>query len=251
MYIRKANFMICFTYLLFLVWTFSAYAQIDPDHQYQNRDNRYSEGIKLPPSSIYGIELISALVNYDEPVEQFPEEFKLQFYLPGPVEVFLTVRELDYNYYYWLDEIDQSWNPKNYNTFKWPTQYVIKPFGINIHELGALARLSNPDPGATEEVAPVILYHSQIPDVLEGEYMFTFKTSGNAAVICSIYDWKTEERVFTRTFPLKRGERPFTFRWNGSQAEEGYYRLEIGGQLLDSGDWFGKTVIFYHKPRKG
>ena len=78
------------------------WAQVDL--QYQQRGDRY-EGVKPKPVSGYDIELISVLADYQEPHEGegFPKRVTLRFYLAGDDAVHLTVRELDYRAYYWLD----------------------------------------------------------------------------------------------------------------------------------------------------
>ena len=160
------------------------------DVQYQNRGNRY-EGLKLKPVAGYDIELISVLVDYHESPTALQEEMKVQFYLAEDVKVFLTVRELDYKYYYWMDRIKPKppWSKGYQNTFHWPTKTILKKLGenIDVYDFGVLARIGNAKPKAKERIAPVILYHSQLPSTVEG-YRFTFKTAGDARLSCMVFD---------------------------------------------------------------
>src|SRR5262249_10256972 len=156
--------------------------------EYQNRGNRY-EGVKPKPVSGYDIELISAIVDYKEEVVQLPERLKVQFYLKQPSKVYLTVRELDYTYYYWMARVQRA-QPCRLgfdNAFDWPTREVIQSLGhITMYDLGVVARLDKLEPSKSELVAPVIFYHSHIPTVIQG-YLFTFKTSGDARLTCVVY----------------------------------------------------------------
>jgi hypothetical protein len=98
-------------------------------------------------------------VDYKEEGTQMPERFKVKVYLAQPSEVHLTVRELDYKYYYWMDKVQPAkpWQPGFDNVFDWPTREVIQQLGkINMYDLGVVARLGNTNPSIVERVAPAI-----------------------------------------------------------------------------------------------
>lgn len=235
--------------ILFALFTWTSFAAAQTHMQYQDRGNRY-EGIKSRPVSGYNIELISARVDYKEKTEQVPKRFKVKFYLEKASKVYLTVRELDYKHYYWMDKVQLSkvWAQGFDNTFEWPTEVVIQRLDeINMYSLGVVARLKNPKPGMVEQVAPVILYHSHVPSTIEG-YLFTFKTNAEARLTCSIYKAGETDPVFTSTFRRQRAGRPFTVRWNSSLAQEGPYQLLITGYLLKTNDSIDQTVRFFHQP---
>jgi len=190
------------------------------------------------------------LVNYKEETKQMPGRFKMKFYLKGPSLVYLTVRELDYKYYYWMDKVKPHvpWRTGFQNVFEWPTQDVIQQLKeIKMYDLGAVARLEKPEPGKVEQIAPIILYHSQFPPTIKG-YLFTFRINGDARLTCYVYKEGEVEPVSGQIFPRKRGGRPFTISWEGSTAEEGSYKLVIRGYFLDNNDPVDQTVQFYHQP---
>ncbi len=148
--------------------------------QYQDRGNRH-EGIKGKPVSGSDVELISARVNYTDEVQQVPLRLKVKFYLVQPSEVYLTVRELDNTYYYWMDNVRPAkpWQSGFGNVFAWPTQDVIQTLEqlkMNPYGLGVVARLGDSEPRMKERVAPVIFYHARFPAVVKG-YLFTLRTS--------------------------------------------------------------------------
>lgn len=220
------------------------------DLEYQNRGNRY-EGIKHKPISGYDIELISAIADYKEPVTYFPARFRIKLYLNRAENVFLTIRELDYKHYYWMDKIKPatSWKSGFDNMFSWPTKTVIQNLeSLNLYDLGVVARLGQPEPRQKEDIAPLILYHSKLPTEVTG-YLFTFKTSNDARLSASVHKHVSAEAIFTQNFLRQPANRPFTVHWNSSGIAEGDYTLIVGGFFLNTSDEIMQTLHFYHQPK--
>ena len=223
-------------------------ALAQPGMQYQDRGDRF-EGIKPKPVSGRDLDLISVLVNYKEETKVTPNECKVQFYLEQESKVYLTIRELNYKYYYWLDKVQakKPWRTGYQNVFKWETETVIQKLdGLDLNDLGAVARLGKSVPSQIEQVAPVILYHDKPPSIIDG-YLFTFKTASDAKVNCKIFKEGELKHVFARSFPRKRGGRAFTIRWDSIEATEGSYKLTVSGYFLDDNFPFEQTVVFYHQ----
>lgn len=242
--------LVLLTLCVILVWSSTSWAQFEL--QYQNRGNRH-EGIKPKPVSGYDLELISVMADYEEPSSTLPETLKLQFFLEDQsTDLYLTVREIDYRYYYWMDQIQPSpsWTSGFGNIFEWPTHSVLKALdrNMNPYDLGVLARLGSPMPSRIEHVAPVILYHSKGPATIDG-YLFTLKPNGNARISCSIYREQESEPLWTQTFRRKIAGRPFTVTWNTKGAKEGSYTFVVTGFFLDTNRPLNQTIHFYHRPR--
>lgn len=202
-------------------------------------------------SSGYDIELLSVRADYEERADPIPDTFKVRFYLNQDSDVYLTVRELEYKYYYWMDKIKppKPWKKGGWNEFEWSTQKVIQQLGqLKMYDLGVVARLEREEPSKAEQVTPVIFYHSQPPDTIKG-YLFTFKTNGDAWLNCLVYKEEEKEPVFTQIFRRQGGGRPFTVKWDSSKASEGSYRLVIKGYFLNTNDPINQIVHFYHKPK--
>ena len=175
---------------------------------------------------------------------------KAQFYLAQLSQVHLTVRELDYRYYYWMDRVQpaQPWRLGFDNAFDWPTREVIQQLGqITMYDLGVVARLDKSVPSKSERVAPVIFYYSELPPVIKG-YLFTFKAGDDARLTCAVYKDGESEPLFTQIFQRQRGGRPFTVRWDSAQAGQGSYRLVLRGYFLETNTPIDQTVTFYHQP---
>jgi hypothetical protein len=222
------------------------------DLSYQKRVNR-SEGIKAKPVSGFDIELLSAQVDYPEHADKLAERFYARFYLQHPTRVFLTVRELDYKHYYWLDNIEPSskWRVGFDNVFDWPTKDVIGQLsGLTIGDLGTVARLDSAQPQAIERVAPVVFYQSQYPAVVSG-YRFAFKLRDDAKIKAMIYADKGGDGVAVQSLAPQRGGRPFWIKWDlaGSAPPEGAYKLVVSGYVLNTNDPINQIVQFYHQPR--
>lgn len=247
MYLKKPILIVGFTLLLLIAHGPSSVAQ--RGIEYQNRGNRY-EGIKPRPVSGYDIELISALVNYREETERIPQQFKIKFYLDQPSEVHITVRELDYKYYYWMDKVrpPENWRCGFDNVFEWPTEDVVQRLeGIKMYDLGIVARLGKQVPSKVEQVAPIIFYHSHYLPTIE-RYLFTFKTGLNARLTCYVYEKEGKEPLCIEHFRRVRGGRAFTFRWDSSGSAEGFYKIVITGYLWYTNEPIDQTVHFYHQP---
>ena len=237
-----------FTALASRTWEWTAYAQAGVD--YQDRGDRY-EGVRPRPVSNYDIELISALVDYQEPAASLPATLKVRFFLPDRMDVHVVVRELDFRQYYWLDRAKprQPWGRGFGNEFAWPTDAVLRklPQAVALSELGVLARLGRPEPSADERVAPVILYHTQPPRTVTA-YLLAFKTSADARVVYSVFR-EGESTAVLREGPLRpRGGRPFVIQWNASKAAAGSYRVVLEGHTLDTNRLLQQTVRFTHEP---
>ena len=222
------------------------------DLSYQKRGNR-SEGIKAKPVSGFDIELLAAQASISDETDKLGERFYARFYLEQPNPVFLTVRELDYKYYYWLDNIEHtgSWQAGFGNVFDWPTKDVVSQLGnLRMSDLGVVARLDNPQPRAIEKIAPVVFYQSQPPAKIEG-YQFAFKLREDAKVKAVIYSEKSDEGTVVQPLGPQRGGRPFWIKWNLSNTNvpEGAYKLVVSGYLLSTNDPLNQVVRFYHQPR--
>jgi len=225
-----------------------ALAQIEL--QYQNRGDRH-EGIKPKPVKGTDLELISVLVDYQEPISKVPDQLKIKFFLETDQPVYITVRELDYRHYYWMDQIKppQPWNVGQFNTFTWSTKTVLKALDRNLdpYDLGILARMDIKNPSRVEHIAPVILYHSDEPTLVEG-YLFTLKPNENARLFVSIVNEENSETIWKQVFRRKVAGRPFTVKWDATESQEGPYRFVVKGFSLHTNRPLNQTVRFYHRP---
>jgi len=230
-------------------------AQTDLDYQARNQEQlgNWKEGIKPKPVGGSNVELISVLSDYQEPLPagNFPKSVKLQFYLDQTHEVFLTVRELDYRTYYWLDKVQpaRSWAKGFQNIFAWPTDPVLQQLTpqLDLYDLGALIRLDAQTTSSIERVAPGVLYHSTSPSKIDG-YFFTLKTGEDARLMAIITQEDTGKEVESQTFRRKRAGRPFTIHWEAKDAEPGLYKLNITGFSLSTNQTLSKEIHFFHQP---
>ena len=249
---HRSNMITLIAFLSFLL-TFLSFEARAEKWLYQDRGNR-NEGIKSRAISSSDIELISALVDYREQTVQLPKQLKIRFYLRQSNEVYVTIREIDNRYYYWMDEIEPftPWRKASYNEFVWPTkdvlQHIVQRMGpMNMYDLGAVARLGSNKPQPKENVAPIIFYHTQLPARIEG-YLFTFKIGNDARIQADVYRGTSKDSLFTQTFRRQRYDRPFTVHWKSKEHSEGEYKIIVGGYFLDSGRHFAGEVHFYHQP---
>jgi hypothetical protein len=231
---------------LVLVAALPLLAQYDPKLQYQNRGNRH-EGLKPKPVSGYDVELLSALVEHREPFTTWPPEMHLQFYLPAPQPVAITIRQpRPKTYYYWLDQAKppSPWKPQAWNDFSWRTDTVLQHLSqVTPDDLGAVVRLGGGGPAKIETVAPAALFHGRAPKTAAG-YRFTFKTNGRAFVTARIF--RDDQEVYLRRQNEEKAGSPFTLAWDAGQAPQGDYRLVLSGYFSDNTP-LAKEVRFHHR----
>jgi hypothetical protein len=222
---------------------------------YQNR-GAYSEGIRTAPSTGPGLDLIAAVVDYREPYANLPQSFRALFYLPSSDPVYLTLREIDTRYFYWLDNVRQpGWQAGRSNLFEWATATVIrslnwkqKPLGLD--DLGATARLGRSTPGKLEVVAPVALYHSRPPQSAES-YRFVFLPSERMRLEFKVFAEAKSTPLDRQLFPTVLSRQPHTVIWTAGSAPDGWYRLLIDGYALSNNARVDGVVRFYHSRRLG
>lgn len=225
------------------------WAQAELDYQMRASADygEYYEGRQ--PKLVAGedIQLISVLVDHQEPAPQLPDQLRVKFYLPRPETVYLTVRERSYKWYYWLKKV--KWQAKATSEFVWPTDLVLRRLdrNMNMYNLGVVVRVNRSTPGRTEEVAPAILYHTEPPKRIEG-YLFTMKTNRDARMFCKVIQGEQGEPVDTQVFQYLPGRQPFTVRWDAADAPMGNYTLVCQGYFLNNNDPVQQTIRFYHKP---
>ncbi len=230
---------------------------LDQKMKYQLREiegskKKYYEGVKLEPVSGYRIELISAMVYYEEKAEQIPDLFKVRFFLQQPSEVQLIVREHGTNYH--MDQVtpERPWRQGCHNAFDWSTGRVIKELnikeGVQMHDFNMVARLGKADPSSEEHVAPLLFYHSKCPPEI-GAYVFTFKIGSHSSLAYKIFNEESGKEVFSpkQKDHKVRGGQLFSMLWDSSKDETGIYRLVVTGYLLHDNSPLTQTVRFYHR----
>jgi hypothetical protein len=220
---------------------------LQSDLQYRDRGDRY-EGVRSFPISDK-IELLSAMVDYEEPVTKFPDYFKLRFYLNENAPVSLTVREINNRSNYWLDKVKKpaGWHLGFNNEFQWPTDEVIKPLkNIGLYDLGTVVELSMNTPESEIQVAPSILFHSQPPKSVNA-YLFSFKVGRRAEVTWHVSKDDARAPDLETSSVFVRGGVARTIRWNAANMKDGRYQLRITISFTTNGQRVSKVIHFYHR----
>ncbi len=218
---------------------------------YKDRGNR-CEGVHPQNVSSYEIELISAMA-YREQAKKLPKFFdlKIKFCLPKRRnDIYVKVRELEYEHFYRMDKPNISLNKGCGNFFEWSNKTVIEKLtGLKISDLGALVRLGNQSSSIEEEVAPVIFYHGSSPNKIS-EYSFIFETNRDAKFKYFIIDEKAGKEIVPKKkrHLLTKSNKPFKIKWkNASSSRNGFYTLNLEGHFANNGDEIYQSVRFYHR----
>jgi len=219
--------------------------------EYQKRAQRY-EGIRPKPVSGYDLELVSARVDYMENASQVGERLAVKFFLERIADTYLTVRELDYKYYYWLDRVTPAspWQAGFGNVFEWSTADVVRQIpGLRLSDLGVVVRLGKAQPSSVETVAPVIFYQSNPPEHVTG-YVFSFRLRDDASITSTIFREGADAPMEVKRFARQSGGTVVSVKWDASSPSigAGRYRLVLRGYVLDTNAPIAQTVQFYHQP---
>ncbi len=216
---------------------------------YQKRGS-YWEGTKAKPVNSLGLELISAVVDYQDQPDRLGTDFHARFFLKDPAPVCLVARERDNRRFYWLDQISpqQPWVAGYGNEFVWPTSPVIKSLNLKLYDLGVLVRLGCDQSTADERVAPVVLYQSQAPKDVSG-YVFTFKMSEGLNLKAKIFTGTGDQPIYQQDLGNKSGPGIFDVVWSAQDRPEGDYILAVSGYRLSNNDKVYQAVHFHHQPR--
>lgn len=220
--------------------------------QYQDRGDRY-EGIKSRPVGGQGLELVSALADTQDDSSSLPSYLAIGFFLPQNEDVHITVRELRYRTYYWLDRVrpEKPWQAGSINVFSWPTATVIEHLEhLTPDDLGVVVTLGKDTTSLAQSVTPSMLFSSGSSPVARG-YLFTLRTRTRARVACRIYRTRGTEVLAHQSYDPVLGDMPFTFRWDARQTDGGWYELHVSGYQISDNQPIKKVVRFYHHKALG
>jgi hypothetical protein len=228
------------------------------DLVYQSR-GKYSEGIRATPSTGPTLDLVAALVDYQEklPSSPLPPSFRAMFYLPDTRPLFLTIREINPRYYYWLgDLLPTGWQTLQSNRFAWPTNEVIRSLNwddggpLSLSDLGAIARLGNETPSELEVVAPVALYYSHAPESIDG-YRFVFQPSRQMRLQFQVFPSESSKALETQAVATVLANAPYAVTLKTGKWADGWYRLVGTGHAVSNDAVVNIEVRFYHYARLG
>jgi hypothetical protein len=227
-----------------------AFPSPEADVYYSLRGDRW-EGLRSKIVGGLDIELISAAIFHDENLSSLPDNISLGFFLKKLTPVFITVRELNYKKYYWLDRVSPA-SPwvAGMNQFRWETAPVLKRVQpLPLVELAFLVRLDKPDASLNEHVAPSVLYSAAKPDKVR-DYVFSFRTGEAAEIRWFIErsDGGPTRIASSRTSLRSHGQRAFAIHWQSAEAPPGLYRLVLNGTNESDNKAWTQRVSFYHQP---
>ena len=217
---------------------------------YQKR-GRYFEGTRGSASTGVPLDLIAAMVDYREPYSSLPPRFQAVLWVPRNEPVYLTVREIEPEHYYWLDnaEPERGWQAGTLNWFQWPTGAVIRYLNhLALNNLGAVAQLGGEDRSKPETVAPVALYHSRPPAEALG-YRFVFRPLAGVHLTFTVMaDGSTTPVANPQVLPQMTAGEAQTITWKSAGWPEGWYRLSASGYRLSDNTPVDRRIRFYHRP---
>ena len=229
---------------------------IDNDLEYRFRGDR-SEGIIQPKKSGNSIELMSALVDYQEESSTIPASLAVRFFLKEPTTASVSVRGLAVAQSYWMNNVHPktNWKTGFGNEFRWPTSAVIQKLKDlkNMYDLGVLVCLGQSCETTDDlivTVSPAIFYYSSTPRSISA-YRFTFKPISHESLTFTLYqDVNGDAKgapITSQVFSDVDPGVPFNV-FVGAPPHVGWYQLQVIGLKRFSKENVSKTVRFYHSP---
>jgi hypothetical protein len=209
-----------------------AQPEIPLRYRYQKWEDRW-EGIQAGyQAGGERLELISATIRADLPVAKKPQKLFVRFSLDKPLNIAITVRAPEENY--WMEPIDET-GRKNFkgrpglNRFSWDGRVVryLKKTAKDLYALAAIARA-----GPVRTLVPVLLYDSSpLPETLKVQgYEFTFLPNADVDIN---YEIKAPDGKPLISDDLKGMPRDhmFTIPWESKDFEDGEYQLVINASF--------------------
>jgi hypothetical protein len=196
--------------------------------------------------------LISAMVDYQEPVERLPDKLQVQFFLEKADTVDIRVREIEQKYFYWLDTVKPTkpWVNGAHNQFSWDTGPVLQVLNsrMNMYALGMVIELTPSSRADIDhQIAPPIFFAEALPSRIAA-YRFDLKPGENALLNISIDQGTGTDSVYSTRVRRAVGGRPVPIIWDVDQADPGFYRLVVEGYFLSTGNSILQRFGFVHQP---
>ncbi len=237
----------CLVLLLGFPGTGSAQVELG----YQSRGT-YNEGVRGKPVGGEDLVLISAMVDYQEPVNELPDKLQVQFFLEQADTVDIQVREIEQKYFYWLDTVKPTkpWIKGAHNHFSWGTTLVLQVLNsrMNMYALGIVIKLTPSKRADIDyQVAPPVFFSQTLPSRIAA-YRFDLKPGENALLNISIDQGSGTDLVYSTRVRRAVGGRPVPIIWNVDQADPGFYRLVVDGYFLNSNAPILRRIGFIHQP---
>jgi hypothetical protein len=215
---------------------------------YHDRGDRY-EGIRSNSVSAYDIDILSFITDYVEG-HVLPDTLRVAFHLPRSKPPFLTVREIDFDYSYWMDRARprRPWKDESLNVFSWPSEEVLRKLsGIrDMYSLGVVIRLQDPIPRIEETMVPATFYSKACPDSVTA-YTLWFKTSASTRMTVIVRD-PHGTLVFSQSLQHVVAGEPYALRWPCRDRSAGWYVVVLHGFMRNSNVPVNKIIHFYHHP---
>jgi hypothetical protein len=214
--------------------------------EYRKRGDRYEGLMDRLVGASRKIDIVSAMVTYEDKAPQIPDSLKIRYCLDQPRTVYVSVREKIPNVLYGMDTTRPASGSRGgfQNEYQWSTGEVIRKIDgfTDMYQLAVLARLDEKT-GFEQSIVPVIFYHTNLPRSVSG-YLFTFVSPADANIEWTFSDVDGRRLSSGVHKGAARGDL-VEVAWNASRSD-GWYKLSIhAAAAISSSDVYG-VVHFFH-----
>ncbi len=195
------------------------------------------------------LELLSMLGYCEELNPDNNADLKIMFYLEKDTTLFITAKELKIREYYIMKPIQSKWK-KGWQEFgPWPTSEVLKPLGLSLTEIGIIGRIREKDRIGSGLIAPLIIYHSNLPATIDQYTTYIVPKQSLENVKYKVFLPGEKEAITEGHIIELFGGVPFSINIDLTQQSEGYYKLVLDGKYKNRMGGPQRTYTFYHKPK--
>jgi hypothetical protein len=171
---------------------------------------------------------------------------ELGFFLPQAARVHITARELVAVTHYQMQAKQTDWKP-GWNVFgPWETSAVIEPLGVQLANIGALARLHADRPGSGELAALSFGRGGSATEWSRYEFQFSVKYDLRT-VSYTVERDDSGEVVRTGVLDDIGGGAPVSIRFDLANARDGRHRLIVDCLYRGRPGGPQRTFVFHHK----
>ncbi len=214
--------------------------------EYKNRGNR-EEGRRPIGVGAQDLQLLS-FVSYIEKVDLDTNvNLKIRFYTTAESQVYISAKELQGHEFYEMKPLQHNWSPGWQEFQPWPTDEVLRPLGLKPNHLGFVARL-NQDRSGSGEIVPLLVYHHELPPVIENYSVYLLAQEALRKVEVRLYAPEQETPMWVNQIREVFGAAPFSIQLNLPDQSPGWYKLIIDCRYRNRIGGPQRTYTFYHNP---
>ena len=125
---------------------------------------------------------------------------------------------------------------------------MLRPLGLSLKEIGLVGRIRAKDRIGSGLIAPLIIYHSNLPATIEQYTTYLVPKQNLENVEYKVFLLGEREAIRQGHAIELFGGVPFAINIDLTDQSEGYYKLVLDGKYKNRIGGPQRSYTFYHKP---